>query len=102
MPARIVATALALRASHPQAPALDVLDLALQGRGGQALDFGSDGLPPAPFALLVAEAFDHGMDPALWAAWTAPGANPAVSTALRGVWANEVWPRFAARYGIGG
>jgi len=73
---KIAAEAKALRRSHPQALALDVLDLVMTGHHHQRVDF--DGLaPPAPFALVIAEAFDYGTDVNDWARWSAPGADPA-------------------------
>ena len=51
---------MALRASHAHASAADVLDLVMQGRQYRLVDFGDHMLPPAPFALLVAEVVgDH-------------------------------------------
>lgn len=61
MPSRtraIVDEALALRASHPHAPAVDILDLAIKGRDAWLEDFFEHMVPPSPFALLVAEAVD--------------------------------------------
>ncbi len=72
----------------------------MKDREGQALEFGPDSRPPTAFALLVAEAFDRGMSPAEWATWSAPPADPALSAALRSIWASEVWPRLVAQYGI--
>ena len=57
-------------------PASDVLDLVMQG--GQVFTVE----PPAPFALIVAEAFDRGMPASDWTAWTGPAANPALRAAL--------------------
>ncbi len=95
---RIVASALVLRISHPHAPALDVLDLVMGGVDAHGLDFGGHSVPPAAFALLVAEAFDSAMTPADWRGLTGPEADPTVRAALLGLWAAEVWPRFVARY----
>lgn len=96
----IVSAALALRRSHPAAPALDVLALVLQGRQAVPADFGADGLPPAPFALLVAEAFDTAMTPDEWREWCQPGMNPKLLAGLLSVWTVHVWPRFAHRFGL--
>lgn len=97
---KIAAEAIALRRSHPQAPALDVLDLVMTGHHHQRIDF--DGLaPPAPFALVIAEVFDRGTDVDDWARWSAPGADPALRSTLLGVWTTEVWPKFLERYSLG-
>ena len=52
----IVNEALALRASHAHAPGCDVLDLVMRGRSPWLEDLLAHMVPPAPFALLVAEA----------------------------------------------
>ena len=96
--AAITREALALRASHPWAPALDLLDLVMRARHGATLDFGSDGIPPVRFALIIAEAFDRGMTPLEWAAFTGPTADPAFRTSVLQIWHSEVWPRFVDRY----
>lgn len=96
----IVSTALALRCSHAGAPALDVLDLVMQGRHQVAADFDSDGLPPAPFALLVAEALDSAMTPGEWRAWTSDDADPRLRAGLLEIWRAEVWPRFVERFSL--
>lgn len=98
--AAIVAEALALRRSHPQVPVVDVLDLVMKGRHGPALDFGPDGLPPAEFALIVAEAFDSGMTPGEWRAWTGSGADPKLREGMLAIWRSEVWPRFVDRFAL--
>lgn len=74
-------------------PASDVLDLVMQG--GQVFTVE----PPAPFALIVAEAFDRGMPASDWTAWTGPAANPALRAALLQVWRANVWPRWRATPG---
>lgn len=60
----IVDEALALRSSHPGAPALDILDLVFKGRHQSHPDFEADGAqfddwldPPSPFARLLRDAF---------------------------------------------
>ena len=99
-PAALAAAALALRRSHPQAPALDVLDVVLQGAHITLADLGDDAHPGAPFGQILAEAFDPGMPAADWAAWTAPTADPVLRSTLLDLWELEVLPRFAARYGL--
>jgi hypothetical protein len=98
--AAIVSDALALRRSHPAVPALDVLELAMKGRQAVPADFGPDGLPPAEFALLVAESFDRAMVPAEWRAWTAHDADAQLRDGLLAVWRADVWPRFVAHFGL--
>ena len=102
MNSAIVADAIALRRSHPAVPALDVLELVMRGRQAVPADFGPDGLPPADFALLVAEAFDRGMVPAEWRAWTAHDADAQLRAGLLVVWRADVWPLFVARFGLVG
>lgn len=87
------ASALTLRASHPLAPALDVLDVVFKGRLLPLMP-----LPPEPFALLVAEAFDQGMHCDDWASLMRPDGDPRVHAALLAIWRDEVWPLFVARY----
>lgn len=95
---QIVDAALAVRRSHPTVPALDVLDLAMQGQRGTDPDFdgpaGDATVPPAPFALLLRDAFDPGF--------------PEAELATRQGWASQgaadrweaVLDRFAQRYQI--
>lgn len=92
--------AVALRRSHPQAPALDVLDLVMQHRTGSLASFGADIEPAKPFGLLIAEAFDTGMAPDDWRLVTHPNTPPSVVATLRGIWTGEVLPKFAKRYGL--
>jgi hypothetical protein len=73
---KIATEAVALRRSHAHAPALDVLDLVMTDRHHRVYEFGDLALPPAPFALVVAEAFDRGMTVDEWARWTVPPADP--------------------------
>ena len=61
----VVDDALKLRASHPAAPTLDILDLVLRGRRSGLIDFG-EVLPVNPFGLLAVEAFDRGMPVSDW------------------------------------
>jgi hypothetical protein len=96
----IVTEALALRASHPNAPAADVLDLVMKGRTPWLEDFLDHMEPPAPFALLVAEAVDDCMTAADWHGLTGPGADPRVRDALVQLYRESVWPKFVGRYGL--
>lgn len=61
----IVATALVLWLEHPEAPALSILDLAMQAYEGEDLEFAfEDELqPPHPFAELVRRAFAAHLNP---------------------------------------
>lgn len=72
----------------------------LRQRAGQLSDFGPAIEAGAPFALLVAEAFDKGMAPDDWLLVSNPATDPAVVAALVNVWRTEVLPRFAAHYGL--
>jgi hypothetical protein len=96
----IVKEALALRRSHPHAPALDVLDLVMKGRLPWLEDFFDHLEPPAPFALLVAEAVDDSMSAADWRSLTGPNAEPRVRDTLVQLYRESVWPRFVRRYGF--
>ena len=97
----IVSEALALRASHGHASARDVLNLVMQGRQERLIDFGEHMLPPAPFALLVAEAVGDHMSPAEWEAFTGPNADANLRSTLQLQFALNVWPKFLLRYRVG-
>ena len=97
----VVNEALALRTSHGHASALDVLDLVMQGRQDCLLDFGEHMLPPAPFALLVAEAVGDAMSAAEWETFTGPKADANLRSTLQLQFALNVWPKFLQRYHIG-
>lgn len=97
----IVSEALALRTSHAHAPAADVLDLVMRGRQYRLVDFGDHMLPPAPFALLVAEAVGDHMSPAEWEAFTGPAADASLRATLQLQFALNVWPKFLERYCVG-
>lgn len=89
-----------LRLSHPHAPARDTLDLVMNGWRGARLDFGADGIPPSPFALIVAAAFDRGMNAQDWEGLLGPNADPAIRATLLQVWRTQVWPVVLCSYGI--
>jgi hypothetical protein len=91
----ITAAALRPRQTHPAAPAADVLALVLQGRAGATVAFGSASLPPHPFALLVAEAFEDAMTPAEWLALLPKLADPAPVLAH---FSTTTWARFLAHF----
>lgn len=97
---RIAAEALLLRRARPDLPALDVLDQCMRGRPGRRVDFGDLTTPPAPFALLIAEAFDGGMRPDDWAGLWHCNSHPRIRGFLLNLWADEVWPQFRVRYGL--
>ncbi|HEU5294961.1 MAG TPA: hypothetical protein VFU71_09235 [Burkholderiaceae bacterium] len=96
----IIDESLALRTSHPHASAADVLDLVMQGRQYRLVDFGEHMLPPAPFALLVAEAMGDHMSAAEWQAFTGPKADASLRATLQLQYALNVWPKFLERYCI--
>jgi hypothetical protein len=97
----IVSEALALRTSHAHAPAAGVLDLVMQGRQYRLVDFGDHMLPPAPFALLVAEAMGDRMSADEWQAFTGPKADAHLRATLQLQYALNVWPKFLERYSVG-
>jgi hypothetical protein len=96
----IINEALALRASHPHAPAADVLDLAMQGHQFWLEDFFDHMVPPSPFALLVAEAVGDFMSTAEWKALTGASAAEKVRDAMHREYVNTVLPKFVKRYGF--
>ena len=95
------AAAVALTRSHTDAPPLDVLDVVIRGHAGASIDPAAPWvLPVAPFGQVLAAAFDRGMSPAEWAAWSVPPADPALRLALHQTWRDVVLARFAARFGL--
>ena len=96
---QLIEEALALRRSHPHAPAADVLDLVMKGRTPWLEDFLDHMVPPSPFALLVAEAVDDCMCAADWLGMTGPKSEPAIRDALVQLYREAVWPKFVKRYG---
>lgn len=94
----IVNEALALRASHPHAPAADVLDLAMQGHEVWLEDLLVHMVPPSPFALLVAEAVGDLSPACEWRALTGPNADEKVREAMRQSYIECVLPKFVKRY----
>ncbi|MBI5721415.1 MAG: hypothetical protein HZC37_27410 [Burkholderiales bacterium] len=93
----IVAQCLAHRVAGPATPWRDSLDLVMHGHGVKAEDFGRDAIPPAPFALVIAAAFDAGRAQT-WFRMAA--ADRTEQAALLTLWAREVWPWFVSRYGL--
>lgn len=88
----IAAAAVALRRSHPRAPAMDVLDLVMQGHEGTVIDFsdptqprGTWSSPTSDFGAILAAAFDKGMAPEDWRLVDHPNTDPAVVSALMGI-----------------
>lgn len=92
-----VAESLAIRSSHPKAPAREVLDLVMQGHTTAADAALASWLEPSqPFAALVCEAFDTVMVIDEWRIMTAPQQEH--REALLEVWRSQVVARFLARY----
>jgi hypothetical protein len=65
----VVQAAISLTRTHSHAPAIDVLDVVMEGRIDQVIDFGDSASPNAslaapamPFGQLLAAAFDEAMD----------------------------------------
>lgn len=104
----VIGAALSLSRTHPSAPAIDVLDLAMKGHEGQTLDFVEAGVrnssladPASEFGQIVAAALDQGMSPAEWVALTGDKADPTLRDACLGVWREEIFgTRFCGRYGV--
>lgn len=96
----VARAAVALRESHPQVAALEVLDVVLRHGTGRLADFGDVLQPATPFGAIVAEAFDTGMAAQDWSLAVHPNSPPALVAALLQVWASEVLPKFAGRYGL--
>ena len=94
---KIVAEALLLRKAFPGFPALDALDKVMRDQGGQHVDFGDLAIPPAPFAFLIAEALDKGMERGDWEGLWHGNSHPKVRPILLKLWMDEVWPKFRAR-----
>ena len=95
--------AVALRSSHPHAPAIDVLDLVFSDVDIETLALDAEATAPwTPFGGLIAEAFDRGMTPEEWVSLTRPTADPMLVSALLEVWGTQVMPRFATRFGAAG
>lgn len=92
----IVDSVLALRQSHPHAPALDVLDLAMKPHRGTSPEFdaGRSDLtdPGAPFGDVLRQAFDPAYDVA---ALEAAGLDPDE------IWQTAVLRPFYRRYDFG-
>lgn len=96
----VTRAAVALHRSHPQAPALDVLDLTMRQRAGSLRDLGDAIRAGSDFGAILAEAFDRGMSPDEWRVVNHPDADPALVAALLPVWRDAVVPKFAARYSL--
>ncbi len=99
---QIVDTALALLRSHSHAPALEILDLAMQGRHGSSPDFDAPDQafgnwidPPSPFAELLRQAFAvDDIGPSAAAHWVADDDGAAIAAD----WEACVVEPFAKRY----
>lgn len=97
---QIVAEALVLRRSRPQLSAIQVLDEVMRKRHGRPVDFGELIKPPAPFAFLVAEALDRGMERSDWEGLWNSRSRPDMRPFLLDLFADEVWPKFVVRYSL--
>lgn len=96
----IVVEALLLRKAHPSWSAMDVLDQAMRTRYGRRIDFGDLAKPPAPFAMLVADALDTGMLASDWEGLWQFNSHGKVRPFLLQLFADEVWPKFVVRYSL--
>ena len=108
----IVATALALSKSHPHARAIDVLDLAMQGRHGTSPSFDTWGAgnepfgdwtdPSSPFGELLRKAFaPDEIDAGAATLWMSDASDAEANALLRS-WQTLVIDRFAERYSLWG
>jgi hypothetical protein len=92
----IVATALDLRRTHPDAPAIDVLDLVMRAHRGSSPEFdaGRSDLtdPGTPFGQLLQAAFDPAYDAA---------ALEAAGVDADARWWHAVMEPFIERYELG-
>lgn len=96
----VASAAVALHRTHPQAPALEVLDVVMRQRVGSLRDFGESTRAGSDFGGVLAAAFDRGMSPEEWRIVNHRNADPALIAALLSVWRDEVLPAFAARYSL--
>lgn len=103
----VVHKAIALAQSHPHAPALDILDLAMAGRHGMDADFDAPGEafgdwtdPPSPFGELLRRAFaPDTIDAGAAALWVSEDMAVAEAQgALIDQWQEDVIEPFARRY----
>lgn len=107
----IIAVALATRRSHSAAPALDVLDLAMQGHHGADLNMEADGQPfadwldpPSDFARLLHDAFAPGLpaEPFFASGVDVWSTRLPDGQMLADAWHEMVVGPFSARYGLWG
>lgn len=84
----VVTQALLMRKVHLSLPAVEVLDRIMRGRHGKRIDFSDLAMPPAPFALLVAEAFDGEMLPSDWVGLWQNNGHPKLRPLLLELWAD--------------
>ena len=90
--------AVALRRSHPHAPAIDVLDLFMQHQHGKHPDPAALWLvPSADFGAVLAVAFDRSFTPDEWARWTQPPPDPGMIVGTLRHWRDAVLGAFAVR-----
>lgn len=95
----VARAAVALRRSHPHAPAREALHVVMRHRTGSLQDFG-DIHPTSDFGRIVAEVFDKGMHADDWALIDSPTVPQTVKDALALVWRDDVLPAFARAYGL--
>lgn len=100
----IIAVALGAHVTHPRAPVLDVLDLAMRGHEGSDLCFEAepghpfdDWLdPPSPFADLLRQAFAPAITAEQLVLWNSD--DLLLSEGFREMWDADVVQPFAQRY----
>ncbi|WP_046115508.1 hypothetical protein [Aquincola tertiaricarbonis] len=101
---QIIAVALGTHLTHPQVPALAVLDLAFQGCEGSALHVETDAgvasvhwlHPPSPFADLLRQAFAPEITAQQVQLWTS--GNDFVAQGFRARWEADVVAPLLQRY----
>ena len=105
----IVNTALELTRTHPNAPAIEILDLAMQGHEGSDLNFEVWGRPfgdwtdaCSPFGELLRRAFTGRRADRLAAAQLASGDPTDLADMASSNWQADVIDPFARRYRLWG
>ena len=105
----VVQAAVATARSHSGVPALEVLDLVMEGRRGVELDFNDPTQshrcwtsPGTPFGALLALAFDRVMKPGEWRGLTGSAQGAHQAEVIMGIWRSEVVLPFIRRYELTG
>ena len=95
---KIVETAIQTRRTHPEMPALEVLDVAMHGEHHTDPEFtAADMFPPSDFAALLRDAFAPSLSDAEFRKLSDLHSAP---PELNQQWQEKVLPAFEKRYGI--